>query len=182
MLNLSGDFKDPIFQTDAEFFPCNCMPFYHNIRSYQYLCKKGSEYNLQDESKLYLFDFATGVMKEIDIYVISDDLPKVTDILRKHNVGGIAFYEIDGRGRTKREEVPEVVRFYMTGRKFTPEFVKRTKVETFVTDSSAKEIVEDLITNLGSESDPRGMVFVKEVSNAYEIGTKQSGEAALTAK
>jgi len=121
-------------------------------------------------------------MKEIDIFVISDDLPKVTDILRKHTVGGIAFYEIDGRGRTKREEVPEVVRFYMTGRKFTPEFVKRTKVETFVTDSSAKEIVEDLITNLGSESDPRGMVFVKEVSNAYELGTKQSGETALTAK
>lgn len=121
-------------------------------------------------------------MKEIDIYVITDDLPKVTDILRKHNVGGIAFYEIDGRGRTKREEIPELVHFYMTGRKTTPEFVKRTKVETFVTDSSAKEIVEDLITNLGSGSDPRGMVFVKEVSNAYEIGTKQSGESVLTPK
>ncbi len=133
-------------------------------------------------SKLYLFDFATGDMKEIDIYVISDDLPKVTDILRKHNVGGIAFYEIDGRGRAKREEIPEIVHFYMTGRKNTPEFVKRTKVETFVTDSSAKEIVEDLITNLGSESDPRGMVFVKEVSNAYELGTKQSGESVLTPK
>jgi nitrogen regulatory protein P-II 1 len=155
---------------------------YHNIRSYQYLCKKGSEYNLEDESKLYLFDFATGVMKEIDIYVISDDLPKVNDILRKHNVGGISFYEIEGRGRTKREEVPEMVRSYMTGRKITPEYVKRTKVETFVTDSSAKEIVEDLITNLGSESHPRGMVFVKEVSNAYELGTKQSGETVLTAK
>jgi nitrogen regulatory protein P-II 1 len=63
-------------------------------------------------------------MKEIGIYVISDDLPKVTDILRKHNVGGIAFYEIDGRGRTKREEVPQMVRFYMTGRKVTPEFVE----------------------------------------------------------
>jgi nitrogen regulatory protein P-II 1 len=129
-----------------------------------------------------LFDFATGDMKEIDIYVISDDLPKVNDILRKHNVGGISFYEIEGRGRTKREEVPEMVRSYMTGRKVTPEYVKRTKVETFVTDSSAKEIVEDLITNLGSESHPRGMVFVKEVSNAYELGTKQSGETVLTAK
>lgn len=129
-----------------------------------------------------LFDFATGDMKEIDIYVISDDLPKVTYTLRKHNVGGIAFYEIDGRGRTKREEIPEMVRSYMTGRKITPEFVKRTKVETFVTDSSAKDIVEDLITNLGSESEPRGMVFVKEVSNAYGIGTKQSSESVLIPK
>jgi nitrogen regulatory protein P-II 1 len=137
---------------------------------------------MEDESKLYLFDFATSVMKEIGIYIISGDLPKVMDILRKHNVGGISFYEIDGRGRTKHEEVGEMVRSYRTGRKITPEFAKRTKVETVVTDSSAKEIVEDLITNLGSESNPRGKVFVKEVSNAYEIGTKQSGEAILTAK
>jgi nitrogen regulatory protein P-II 1 len=75
-----------------------------------------------------------------------------------------------------------MVRFYMTDRKITPEFVKRTKVETFVTDSSAKDIVEDLITNLGSQSEPPGMVFVKEVSNAYETGTKQSGESILTPK
>ena len=121
-------------------------------------------------------------MKEIDIYVITDDLPKVTDILRKHNVRGLSFYEIDGRGRRKHEEVPEMVRSYMTGRKITQEYAKRTKVETFVTDSAAKEIVEDLINTLGSASDPRGVVFVKEVSNAYELGTKLSGEAILTAK
>jgi nitrogen regulatory protein P-II 1 len=150
--------------------------------AYINIFKKGSGYILEDESKLYLFDFTKGVMKEIDIYVISEDLPKVTDTLRKHNVGGMTFYDIKGRGRSKREEQPEMVRSYMTGRKITPEFVKRTKVETFVTDSSAKEIVEDLITNLGSESDPRGMVFVKEVSNAYELGSKQSGDALLTAK
>ena len=92
------------------------------------------------------------------------------------------MYEIDGRGRTKRGEIPEMVRFYMTGRKITPEFVKRSNVRTFVTDSSAKDVVEDLITNLGSDFDPLGIVFVKQVSNAYEIGTKQSGEAVLTAK
>ncbi len=51
-------------------------------------------------------------MKELVIYVITEDLPKVTDILHKHNVGGMVFYEINGRGRTKREEVPEMVRFY----------------------------------------------------------------------
>ena len=133
-------------------------------------------------SKLYLFDFTTCDMKEINVYVVSEDLPKVTNILRKHNVGGMAFYEIDGRGRRKREEVPEMVRSYMTGRKVTQEYAKRTKVETFVTDSAAKEIVEDLINTLGSASDPRGVVFVKEVSSAYELGTKLSGEAILTAK
>lgn len=121
-------------------------------------------------------------MKRLDIIIPHERLQEVNDILHKNKVGGMTFYDIKGRGRSKREEQPEMVRSYMTGRKITPEFVKRTKVETFVTDSSAKEIVEDLITNLGSESDPRGMVFVKEVSNAYELGSKQSGDALLTAK
>ena len=119
-------------------------------------------------------------MKEIVVYAISDDIPKIADILHKHNAGGMVFYEVNGRGRVKREEVPEMVRSYMTGRKVTPEFAKRTKVETFVTDSAAKEIVEEIINSLGSESEPRGMVFVKEVSSAYEIGTKQSGDVVLS--
>jgi nitrogen regulatory protein P-II 1 len=119
-------------------------------------------------------------VKELVIYAITEDLSKVTDILHKHNVGGMVFYEVNGRGRAKREEVPEMVRSYMTGRKVTPKFVNRTKIETFVTDSAAKEIVDEIINSIGSEKDPRGMVFVKDVSSAYEIGTKQSGDVALT--
>ena len=56
------------------------------------------------------------------------------------------------------------------------------RFETFVPDSSAKEIVDELISCFGSDAEPRGMVFVKEVSEAYEIGSKQSGEAILTVK
>ncbi len=119
-------------------------------------------------------------MKEITIFAIPEDLPKLSNILRKHNAGGMVFYEVNGRGRGKYDEVPEMVRSYMTGRKVTPEYAKRTKVETFVTDSAAKEIIEEIINSLGSESEPRGMVFVKEVSSAYEIGTKQSGDVVLS--
>ena len=132
--------------------------------------------------KLYLFDLATGLMKELSIFIISEDLPKVTEILRKHNTGGVAFHEINGAGRTKRGEIPEMVRAYQTGRTITPEHARRTKVETIVTDSSVDEIVKDIVSTIGSESEPRGMIFLKEVSNAFEIGTKLSGEAVLTPK
>jgi nitrogen regulatory protein PII len=54
-------------------------------------------------------------VKEISIVIRTDDLEQVTEILRKHNVGGITFYEINGAGRMKREAIPEVVHFYMTG-------------------------------------------------------------------
>src|SRR5919198_919224 len=82
-------------------------------------------------------------MKEISIFIRTDDLAQVTEILRKHNVGGISFYEINGAGRTKRDAIPEMVRSYMTGRTIVPEYARRTKVETIVSDSVMNQIVED---------------------------------------
>jgi nitrogen regulatory protein P-II 1 len=120
-------------------------------------------------------------MKQLDIFIRTDDLKQVTDILQKNGVGGITFYEINGAGRMKRKAVPEMVRAYMTGRMITPEYVKRTKVETIVPDSAVKMIVDGL-NDIHSGKEAHGMVFVKDVSDAYEIGTKVSGEAALSAK
>ena len=116
-------------------------------------------------------------VKELNIFVISQDLPKVTDILRKHKVGGIALYEIRGAGRIKRKEIRE--RDGWSVREVTPEYEARTKIETVVADSSLKAIVDDLVSGLGSENEPRGMIFVKDVSNAYEMGTKLSGDNAV---
>ena len=133
------------------------------------------------EGKLYLFDLVIGAMKEISIFIRADSLPQVTEILNKHNVGGLAFYEVNARGRTKIKEVQEMVRNYMTGRKITPEHEKRTKVETIVPDSLANQIVDDLV-RIRSGSEGHGMVFVKEAVNAHEIGTAQSGEVILSGK
>ena len=110
-----------------------------------------------------------------------------TKILRKHGVGGLAYYEIYCAGRTRvGMSIPELVfqgaRAYQTGRRIIPAFEKRAKIENFVPDSSVQEIVNDLIGSIGSGSESCGMVFVKEVSEAYEIGSKQCGEAILTAK
>ena len=123
-------------------------------------------------------------MKEISLFIIRDDLERVTEILRKHNVGGITFYEINGAGRTKREAVPEMVRAYMTGRMITPDYAKRTKVEAIVSDSLVNPILEDISNSLSQHTgdEAHGMIFIKEVSDAYELGTKQRGEAVLTSK
>ena len=120
-------------------------------------------------------------MKEITIFIRAEYLSKVTEILNKHNVGGLAFYEVNARGRTKIKEVPEMVRAYMTGKKITPEHEKRTKLETIVSDSIAKQLIDDLI-KIDSGSKGHGMIFVKEVVNAHEIGSTQSGEVILSGK
>src|SRR6476620_12802095 len=111
-------------------------------------------------------------MKEISLFIPTDDLEQVAEILRKHNVGGITFYEINGAGRTKRHAIPEVVRAYMTGRMITPEYEKRTKIEIVVTDSAMNQIVDDILNRLSQHAgkEAHGMIFVKDVSDACEIG------------
>ena len=123
-------------------------------------------------------------MKEISIFIPTDDLAQVTEILKKHNVGGMTFYEINGAGRTKRDAVPERVRAYMTGRTITPDYAKRTKVETIVSDLLVNQILEDISNSLGQHAgnEAHGMIFIKDVYDAYEIGTKQRGETVLTSK
>ena len=121
-------------------------------------------------------------MKEIDILIRTEDLSKVTGLLEKHEIGGITFYEISGAGRTKREAVPERVRMYMTGRMITPDYVKRTKIEAVVPDSKAKEIIDELLNSLSPGKEAHGMIFVRDVADAYEIGTKSSGESVLSPK
>jgi nitrogen regulatory protein P-II 1 len=123
-------------------------------------------------------------VKEISILIPTDDLEQVAEILRKHNLGGMTFYEINGAGRTKREALPEMVRSYMTGRMITPDYVKRIKVETIVSDSLVNQILEDISNSLGQHAgnEAHGMIFIKDVYDAYEIGTKQRGEAVLVSK
>lgn len=50
-----------------------------------------------------------------------------------------------------------------------------------VPDSAVKVIIDGL-NEISPGKEAHGMVFVKDVSGAYEIGTKVIGEAALSAK
>ena len=123
-------------------------------------------------------------MKEISIFIPTEDLEQVVEILKKHKVGGMTFYQINGAGRTKREALPEMIRSYMTGRMITPDYAKRIKVETIVSDSLVNQVLDDISNTLGqhARNEAHGMIFIKDVYDAYEIGTKQRGEAVLVSK
>ena len=119
-------------------------------------------------------------MKELDVFIRSEHRSKVTDILQK-NRAGISFFEVLGTGSTP-SATPEVVHSYRTGRTTVPEFVTRLLVMTVVPDSSAKKIVDELIDCFGDASEPYGVLFVKDVTDAYQLGTKLVGDEILTPK
>src|SRR6476620_5650054 len=115
-------------------------------------------------------------MKKLDIYIPEDNLSELTEILHKHSVGGISLSDIKGRGKIPHEPIPETVRFYMTGKKIIPEYLTRHKVEVIVPETMTKPIIDDLFQLKLT----RGKVFVTDVSEAYDLVSKTSGEDALT--
>jgi nitrogen regulatory protein P-II 1 len=114
-------------------------------------------------------------MKKLDIIVPHEHVGEINKLLHKHNVGGMTFYDIKGRGRSKNEPI-----YVGTGvMKYVPEFESRTKVEVLVSDSQANQIIDDILKVISTGSASDGKIFVYDVKEAYDIGTKGSGDMAL---
>lgn len=114
-------------------------------------------------------------MKRIEVIVPHERLRDLDDLMREHDVGGLTFYDIKGRGRTKQEPVA-VGRGVM---RYVPEFGSRMKVEVLVSNNMVKPIIDDIFTKIGTGSVSDGKIFVYEVSEAYDIGSKELGDEAL---
>lgn len=113
-------------------------------------------------------------MKRLDLIIPHERLIEVNELLHKHKVGGLTFYDVKGRGRSRSEPV-------QSGRgviRQVPEFGTRTKIEGPVADSQAKPIIDDLLVNVSTGSSSDGKIFVYGVAEAYDIGTKKSGDEA----
>lgn len=114
-------------------------------------------------------------MKRLDLIIPHERLTEINELLHRHKVGGMTFYEIKGRGRAKREPV-SVGRGVM---RYTPEFGFRTKIEVLVPDSRAKSIIDDIIKVISTGSASDGKIFVYNVEEAYDIGSREKADAAL---
>ncbi len=114
-------------------------------------------------------------MKRIDLIIPHERLHEVNDLLRKHQVGGLTVYDVKGRGRAKHEPVA-IGRGVM---RYIPEFGSRTKIEVVVSDLNSKSIIEDVLKLISTGAASDGKVFVYDVAEAYDIGSKEQGEKSI---
>lgn len=122
-----------------------------------------------------MIDHINPLMKRLDIIIPHERLEEVNEVLHTHKVGGMSFYDIKGRGRAKREPVA-VGRGVM---RYVPEFGFRTKIEVLVSDAKAKSITADILKKISTGSASDGKIFVYDVAEAYDIGSKETGDPAL---
>ena len=114
-------------------------------------------------------------MKRIDLIISHEHFLEINELLRKHKVGGMTFYSVKGRGRSRQEEIA-------SGRgisRMVPEFVTGTRIEVMVADSVVKPIIDEIRTLLSKSSFPSGKIFVSDIIEAYSINVNKSGNAAL---
>lgn len=114
-------------------------------------------------------------LKRIDLIIPLERLRDLNDLMHEHDVGGLTFYDVKGRGRTRQEPVA-VGRGVM---RYVPEFGSRMKVEVLVSNEKMKPLIDDILAKIGTGSLSDGKIFVYDVSEAYDIGSKESGDNAL---
>ena len=114
-------------------------------------------------------------MKKLELLIPHERLEAVNELLHKHNVGGMTCYDVKGRGRSKQESV-DVER---GTRSYIPELGPRTKIEVIVENTVAKGIIDDVLNVISTGSSYDGKLFVSDIAESYDIGTKASGDAAL---
>jgi nitrogen regulatory protein P-II 1 len=114
-------------------------------------------------------------MRKIDVIVAHERLIEINEIIHKHKVGGMTFYNIKGRGRSKLEPVDSDKGIL----RHTPEFQTRIKCEILVSEHMIRPIVDEILKVINTGSAPEGKIFVYDVVEAHDIKTNESGEAAL---
>jgi nitrogen regulatory protein P-II 1 len=118
-------------------------------------------------------------MKELNIVIPDQRLSDLNSILYKHKVGGMNTLKVASRGHAQRQAIETTTyEGYRTGSSSIPEFGSKTMVQVVVADSIEKAVITDILDTLSTGSDGDGKIFVKDVSGAYDIGSKETGEKA----
>jgi nitrogen regulatory protein P-II 1 len=112
-------------------------------------------------------------MKKIEAIIQPQMLDKVKEALIEVGVEGITISEVRGHGRQKGHT--ETYR----GAEYTVDLLPKVKVEIFVPDSRAEQIIGALTTAARSGKIGDGKIFVSSIEEAVRIRNGDRGETAL---
>jgi nitrogen regulatory protein P-II 1 len=104
-------------------------------------------------------------MKGLIMYVKENNFNAVKKVLFDNQVDAITYFDVMGQGHLEREATERIVQGYKTGEKYTPEFARRTRIETIIPDSKENTIVEAL----KADANIQGRVFIYDVAESQDL-------------
>ena len=114
-------------------------------------------------------------MKKIEAVVPSARLERAFASLKDLDLGGLTYYDSKGRGQIPR---PEIHSGRGTGT-YRPEFNVNATIVIVTKDSLASKVVEKLLESTSTGLAGEGKIFVSDVDDVIDIGSKKRGETAL---
>jgi nitrogen regulatory protein P-II 1 len=116
-------------------------------------------------------------LKKIEAIVRRESFPDIDNALKQAGIGGLTFFDAEGRGRAKGREMVagRGARTYQT------EYVERTKLEVIVKDSAAKKVVDIILAHAKTGNVGDGKIFVSNVEEGYDITSGKVGEESISA-
>lgn len=114
-------------------------------------------------------------MKKIEAVISSARLENAFEAMKELGLGGLTYYDSKGRGQIPR---PEIHSGRGTGT-YRPEFNMNATIVVVTKDSMADKVVEKILESTSTGLTGEGKIFVSDVEEVIDIGSKQRGEATL---
>ena len=114
-------------------------------------------------------------MKKIEAIVPAARLESAFAALAELGLGGFTYYESRGRGQIPRPEIH-------SGRgtsTYRPEFNVNATIVVVSNDSMADNVISKILESTSTGLAGEGKIFVSDVDEVIDIGSKQRGEGAL---
>jgi nitrogen regulatory protein P-II 1 len=114
-------------------------------------------------------------LKKIEAVVPTARLETAFAALGELGLGGFTYYDSKGRGQIPRPEI-------QSGRgtsTYRPEFNVNATIVVVTKDSMANNVISKILDSTSSGLAGEGKIFVSDVDEAVDIGSKQRGEGVL---
>jgi nitrogen regulatory protein P-II 1 len=115
------------------------------------------------------------ILKKIEAVVPTARLETAFAALGELGLGGFTYYDSKGRGQIPR---PQIQSGRGTGT-YRPEFNVNATIVVVTKDSMVDNVISKILDSSSSGLAGEGKIFVSDVDEAIDIGSKQRGEGAL---
>ncbi|OLB91452.1 MAG: hypothetical protein AUH25_02640 [Thaumarchaeota archaeon 13_1_40CM_38_12] len=113
-------------------------------------------------------------MKKLEAIIPEDKLDAVFNSLIQLDIGGFTYFTVKGRGKRPRQMVSSG-----RGGRFESAYNVNASIIVVVPDSKVDNVVDAITSNASTGLAGEGKIFIYNVDDAVDIGTKKRGESSL---